>query len=91
MDIKAYPNDTTAFGNLALLYNLFYGQYEKAIPLANEASRLEPAAPFGYIHAGLAYMASKPDGGIAVPHAKSVGCQGGQPLRPPTALSNWLC
>ena len=57
LDIKAYPNDTTAFGNLALLYNLFYGQYEKAIPLANEASRLEPAAPFGYIHAGLAYMA----------------------------------
>jgi eukaryotic-like serine/threonine-protein kinase len=57
LDIKAYPNDTTAFGNLALLYNLFYGQYEKAIPLANEATRLEPAAPFGYLHAGIAYMA----------------------------------
>lgn len=55
--IKAYPNDSTAFGNLALLYNLYYGQFEKAIPLANESARLEPAAPFGYFHAGLAYMA----------------------------------
>jgi eukaryotic-like serine/threonine-protein kinase len=55
--IKAYPNDSTAFGNLALLYNLYYGQYEKAIPLANESTRIEPAAPFGYLHAGLAYIA----------------------------------
>jgi serine/threonine protein kinase/tetratricopeptide (TPR) repeat protein len=55
--IKAYPNDSTAFGNLALLYNLYYGQFEKAIPLANESSRLEPGAPFGYFHAARPYMA----------------------------------
>jgi tetratricopeptide (TPR) repeat protein/predicted Ser/Thr protein kinase len=55
--IKAYPNDSTAYGNLALVYNLYYAQFEKAIPMANESSRLEPVAPFGYVHAGLAYMA----------------------------------
>jgi tetratricopeptide (TPR) repeat protein len=55
--IKAYPNDSTAFGNLALLYNLFYAQFDKAIPLANEASRIEPASPFGYAHTGIAYLA----------------------------------
>jgi eukaryotic-like serine/threonine-protein kinase len=54
--IKAYPNDSTAFGNLALEYNLYFAQFEKAIPLANESSRLEPVAPFGYNHAALAYM-----------------------------------
>jgi serine/threonine protein kinase/tetratricopeptide (TPR) repeat protein len=54
---KAYPNDSTAFVNLALVYNLDYGQFEKAIPLANEFSRLEPNAPFGYFHAALPYMA----------------------------------
>ena len=55
--IKAYPNDSTAFGNLALEYNLFYGQFEKAIPLANESSRLEPVSPYGYLHAAIAYLA----------------------------------
>ncbi len=55
--IKAYPNDSTAFGNLALEYNLFYGQFEKAIPLANESSRLEPVSPYGYLHAAIGYMA----------------------------------
>jgi serine/threonine protein kinase/tetratricopeptide (TPR) repeat protein len=55
--IKAYPNDSSAFTNLALENNLFYGQFEKAIPLANEFTRLEPNAPFGYDHAALAYMA----------------------------------
>ncbi len=54
---KAYPNDSTAFGNLALVYNLFYGQFEKAIPMANESSRLEPVSPYGYLHTALAYMA----------------------------------
>ncbi|HKC72474.1 MAG TPA: protein kinase, partial [Terriglobales bacterium] len=28
---KAYPNDSTAFGNLALQYNLYYADFEKAI------------------------------------------------------------
>ncbi len=55
--IKAYPNDSTAFGNLALEYNLFYGQFEKAIPLANESSRLEPVSPYGYLHAAIGYLA----------------------------------
>jgi len=54
---KAYPNDSTAFGNLALEYNLFYADFEKAITMANECTRLEPNAPFGYLHAALAYMA----------------------------------
>jgi serine/threonine protein kinase/tetratricopeptide (TPR) repeat protein len=55
--IKAYPNDSSAFGNLALDYNLYFGQFEKAIPLAAESSRIEPNAPFGYVHAALPYMA----------------------------------
>jgi eukaryotic-like serine/threonine-protein kinase len=55
--IKAYPNDSTAFSNLALVYNQYYGQFEKAIPMANECVRLEPGAPFGYFHAALPYMA----------------------------------
>ena len=55
--IKAYPNDSTGLGNLALLYNLYYGQFDKAIPLAREASRAEPNAPFGYVHTAIPYMA----------------------------------
>ena len=54
---KTYPNDSSAFVNLALLYNQEYGQYEKAIPLASEFTRLEPHAPFGYFHAARPYMA----------------------------------
>jgi tetratricopeptide (TPR) repeat protein len=55
--IKTYPNDSSPYTNLALVYNLFYGEYEKAIPLANEFTRLEPNAPFGYEHAAGPYMA----------------------------------
>ncbi len=55
--IRAYPNDGSAYSNLALEYNDYFGQFEKAIPLANEFVRLEPAAPFGYSHAATAYMA----------------------------------
>jgi eukaryotic-like serine/threonine-protein kinase len=55
--IKTYPNDSSPYSNLALIYNLYYGQFEKAIPLANEFTRLEPNAPFGYEHAGQPYMA----------------------------------
>ena len=57
LDTKAYPNDYSAFGNLAVEYNLFYGQFEKAIPMANQAASLEPNVPFGYLHAAIAYMA----------------------------------
>ena len=53
---KNYPNDSTAFGNLALQYNLYYADFEKAIAMANECARLEPNAPFGYLHASLGYM-----------------------------------
>ena len=53
--IRSYPNDSSAYGNLALVYNLDYGQFEKAIPLATESARLDPSAPFGYFHAALAY------------------------------------
>ena len=55
--IKAYPNNSNPYANLAYDYNLYYGQFEKAIPLANEFTRLEPNAPFGYFHAALPYMA----------------------------------
>ncbi|HEV2115852.1 MAG TPA: protein kinase [Terriglobales bacterium] len=55
--VKAYPNDSTAFCNLALEYNLYYADFEKAIPVANECIRLEPNTPFGYVHAALGYMA----------------------------------
>ncbi len=55
--IKTYPNDSSPYANLALIYNLYYGEFEKAIPLANEFTRLEPNAPFGYAHAAQPYMA----------------------------------
>ena len=55
--IRAYPNDGSAYANLALEYDLYYGQFDKAIQFGNEFSRLEPAAPFGYAHTAAAYMA----------------------------------
>ena len=55
--IKAYPNDSSAFANLALENNVYFGNFEKAIMLANEFTRLEPNAPFGYDHAAQSYMA----------------------------------
>ena len=55
--IKTYPNISDPYANLALIYNLFYGDFEKAIPLANEFTRLEPNAPFGYEHASASYTA----------------------------------
>ncbi len=54
---RAYPNDAGSFGNLALVNNLYFGQFEKAIPLAQESARLDPHAPFGYFHAAVGYMA----------------------------------
>jgi serine/threonine protein kinase/tetratricopeptide (TPR) repeat protein len=55
---RAYPNDSSAFGNLALEYNLFYGEYDKAIPIGGECIRLEPDAPFGYFHTAVPYLAT---------------------------------
>lgn len=54
---RAYPNDSSAFGNLALIYNLFYGQYDRAITYGGECARIEPDAPYGYFHAAYGYMA----------------------------------
>jgi tetratricopeptide (TPR) repeat protein len=53
--IRAYPNDSSAYGNLALIYNLDFGQFDKAIQLANESARIEPNTPFGNFHAALGY------------------------------------
>ena len=55
--IRTYPNDSTAYANLALVYDLFYGQFDKAIEFGNDFSRLEPASPFGYAHTAGSYMA----------------------------------
>ncbi|MGC2245617.1 MAG: protein kinase [Terriglobales bacterium] len=55
--IQAYPNDFSAFGNLALEYNVYYGQFDKAISTGNECIRLAPHAPFGYVHVAGPYMA----------------------------------
>jgi serine/threonine protein kinase/tetratricopeptide (TPR) repeat protein len=55
--IHTYPNDSSAYANLALVYDLYYGQFDKSIQLANEFTRLEPAAPFGYAHVAASYMA----------------------------------
>ncbi len=54
--IRTYPNDSSAYTNLALQYAIYYGQFEKALPLAAEFTRLEPNAPFGYAHATTSYI-----------------------------------
>jgi eukaryotic-like serine/threonine-protein kinase len=54
---RTYPNDSSAYANLALEYGLYYGQFDKAIVQADEFTRLEPSAPFGYSHSGGGYMA----------------------------------
>ncbi len=54
--IRTYPNDSSAYTNLALQYAVYYGQFDKALPLANEFTRLEPNAPFGYAHATTSYI-----------------------------------
>jgi eukaryotic-like serine/threonine-protein kinase len=56
--IRSFPNDSSAYVNLALIYNLFYGQFDKAIEEANEFTRLEPTAPFGYDHTATGYIAT---------------------------------
>ncbi len=55
--VRTFPNDSSAYANLALVYDLFFGQFDKAIEEANEFTRLEPNAPFGYAHTATAYMA----------------------------------
>ena len=53
--IQTYPNDSSAYTNLALIHNLYFGEYDKAIPLAQTFIRLEPGAPFGYEHEAMGY------------------------------------
>jgi eukaryotic-like serine/threonine-protein kinase len=55
--IRTYPNDSSAYTNLALVYGLYLGQDDKAIANASEFNRLEPTAPFGYAHQSGSYMA----------------------------------
>jgi eukaryotic-like serine/threonine-protein kinase len=55
--VRTFPNDSSAYANLALEYGLYFGEYDKAMEEANEFSRLEPNAPFGYTHTATAYMA----------------------------------
>jgi eukaryotic-like serine/threonine-protein kinase len=55
--IRTYPNNSSAYGNLAVLYSIFLGQYEKAISAANESIRFEPTTPFGYAMVAGSYMA----------------------------------
>jgi serine/threonine protein kinase/tetratricopeptide (TPR) repeat protein len=55
--IRTYPNDSSGYANLSLEYGQYYGQYDKAITLASEFTRLESNAPFGYTHAASGYMA----------------------------------
>jgi serine/threonine protein kinase/tetratricopeptide (TPR) repeat protein len=55
--VRSFPNDSSAYANLALVYDLFLGQFDKAIEQANGFTRLEPTAPFGYAHAAGSYTA----------------------------------
>ncbi|MCU1311765.1 MAG: serine/threonine protein kinase with repeat [Candidatus Angelobacter sp.] len=54
---KAFPNEVSFSANLALQHNLFYGNFEQAVQLANQAIRVEPGGPFGYIHAAFGQTA----------------------------------
>jgi serine/threonine protein kinase/tetratricopeptide (TPR) repeat protein len=54
--VRTFPNDSSAYANLALVYALYFGQFGKAIEEANEFTRLEPDAPFGYAHTATSYM-----------------------------------
>jgi tetratricopeptide (TPR) repeat protein/predicted Ser/Thr protein kinase len=56
--VKAYPNDASPWGNLALIYNLYLAQFDKAIAAANESIRSDPTNPYGYLHLSIGYMCS---------------------------------
>ena len=43
--VRAYPNDSTAYANLALVYGLYYGQFDKAIELETTFLALSPPLP----------------------------------------------
>jgi serine/threonine protein kinase/tetratricopeptide (TPR) repeat protein len=54
---RTYPNDSSAYANLALEYGLYFGQFDKAIEEGDEFTRLESSSPFGYSHSAGGYMA----------------------------------
>ena len=54
--VRTYPNDASAYANLALEYALYYGQFDKAIEMGNAFTRIEPSAPFGYAQTASGYM-----------------------------------
>ncbi len=67
--IQTYPNNSSAYGNLAVLYSIFLGEYEKAIQAANESIRFESTTPFGYAMVAGSYMAlNRPEEAQSVLH-----------------------
>ncbi len=64
---QAYPRDYIPFNNLAVEYNVFYGQAEKGLAMANESIRLQPSVPNPYQLAAASYMLlNRPDEAKAV-------------------------
>jgi eukaryotic-like serine/threonine-protein kinase len=52
---QTYPRDTIPYDNAALAYNQM-GQYEKAVDLASQATRIEADDGYAYSNLTLAYM-----------------------------------
>ena len=55
--IRAYPNDYSPLCNLALQYNVNFGQFEKALLIAGRCLQFLPDAPFGYVHTAVPFTA----------------------------------
>ena len=55
--IRAYPNDYSPLCNLALIYNVDLGQFEKALSVAGQCLQFLPDAPFGYVHTAVPFTA----------------------------------
>ncbi len=53
---QTYPRDTTAYTNLAVIYNLFFPKFERSIELTNEALRINPDEIWGWLHLGYGLM-----------------------------------
>ena len=56
---QAYPRDTLPLNNLTVDYAIFFGQFEKAIEIGNEAIRLNPHQTGVYGTMARAYLALK--------------------------------
>ncbi|HXJ90620.1 MAG TPA: protein kinase [Candidatus Binatia bacterium] len=55
--IRAYPNDYSPLCNLALQYNVNFGQFEKGLSVAGQCLQFLPDAPFGYVHTAVPFTA----------------------------------